>query len=787
MLLLSEALLATNRLEEARLALEKIPALTNSPELDWERHFLLGRVGLAGTNAEVALASLTNAVAVAEAAKQPMRLAQALNLEAEVYRKLNQLEKAVASYQKITAAEIIPVDQRRLALLKAVELLSAQNQLTNAISRIETYLEANPKEPSADLLRVKAGELWVTEFQARAKNGPVDRAATTNMLQAARVHFQQVITHHTNSPHLGKAYLNLGWSLWEEGQQLDSAERIRESQDAFEKAIERLTRSDEQAMARYKLGDALFYQGQFAAAATNYAFVVEHYGDLPQARSGLFDRAYRQLVLTSVELGQLEQAAKYLAELRQQFPNTSRTEEALFVYGRGLVTAGRPGDARAVFEDFLKTYGQSGLVPEVRFAMARTFASEGSWGQAISAHESWLTNYTNHVLLPQVEFDRALAYHLSGQGTNALQLFTNFVVQFPKNPLAPVAQNWVADFYAEQERWPVAEQHYQKVFENTNWVTSPVAYHSRKMAAQMAFLRQGYGDARAYLTNLINDPKCPPDLRPEAWFILGDVVMEQPITGNTNKLFNYIEAANVYDQIIKQFPSNRLAILAWGKKGDCHLQLASQYPESFKHATNAYQTVLRLKQADTPASVINQAEVGLGKVYESMAEGKANGEREALLRESLQHYLNVVYSADPDPAFLKIAGASAGRVAETLGDRAAALELYRRLLKDLPALRTTWESRIQSLEQTLAAAASAAIPGLWGPLQFSLHGAPVSSTFHALHLEARVQSQRFTGRSTPLPQPQSHQPKKDPSNSSVHEDSVQFNPQATARERKTVF
>ena len=122
--------------------------------------------------------------------------------------------------------------------------------------------------------------------------------------------------------------------------------------------------------------------------------------------------------------------------------------------------------------------------------------------------------------------------------------------------------------------------------------------------------------------------------------------------------------------------------------------------------------MLRLKQADTPASVINQAEVGLGKVYESMAEGKANGEREALLRESLQHYLNVVYSPDPDPAFLKIAGGSAGRVAETLGDRAAALELYRRLLKDLPALRTTWESRIQSLEQTLAAAASAAIPGL---------------------------------------------------------------------------
>lgn len=702
-LLLAEAYLATNRLDDARSALEKIPALPESPDLDWERYFLLGRAGLASTNAEMALPPLTNAIAIAQKAQRPMRLEQALNLEAEVYRKLNQPAQAVASYQKISSGEIIPQDQRRLALLKAVEILSAENQLTNAIGRIEAYLAANPQEPSADLLRVKAGELWVAEFQNRNKNGGLDRTTVTNMLGAARGHFQQVITQFTNSPHLGKAYLNLGWSLWEEAQALSSTNRMQESQTAFENAIEKLTRS-EQAMARYKLGDTLFALKQFPAAATNYAFVIENYADLPQARSGLFDRAYRQLVLTFIELNNLDEAAKYLAELRQAFPNSSRTEEALFVYGRGLAAAGRHGAAREMFEDFTGTYPQSSVVPEVRFAIAKSFATEGKWDEAIGVHQDWLGAYTNHFLLPQVHFDRALLHHLAGNTTNAFNLFTNFVTQFSTNPLAPVAQNWVADFFAEQERWAVAEQNYQRVFQNTNWAGTPVAYHARKMAAQMAFLRQGYSDARSYLTNLINDPNCPPDLKPEAWFILGDVIIEQPITGSTNKLFNYMEASNVYDQITKQYPSNRLAILAWGKRGDCHLQLASQFPESYGHATNSYLMVLQLKKPDTPVAVLNQAEVGLGKVYESMAENRKGGEREALLKQSLRHYLNVVYSDAPDPAFLKIAGSSAGRVAETLGEREAALELYRRLLKDLPALKTTWDSRIAALEKTLAAA-----------------------------------------------------------------------------------
>lgn len=706
LLLLAEALLSTNRLDDARAALERIPPLPDVPELDWERHFLLGRVGLAGADPALALPPLTNAVAVARSAARPMRLAQSLNLEAEVYRKLNQPALAVAAYERLTSAELIPIDQRRLALLKAVELLSAQNQLPEAIARIEAYLEANNQEPSADLLRVKAGELWLARFQALNRATPPDRASVTNLLHQARGHFQQVINQFTNSPHIGKAYLNLGWSHWEEGRALNSSAAIQQSQLAFENAINRLSRSDEQAMARFKLGDALFHQGQFAAAATNYLSVIENYGDLPQARGGLFDRAYQQLVHTHSELGDLDRAAHFLAELRKAFPNNSRTEDALFTHGRALARHGHPSAAREVFADFMKTYPESPLLPEVRFAHAKTYASEGSWKEAIAAKEEWLNLHTNHYLLPQAHFDRALLHHHSGNSTNAFQLFTNFVAAFATTPLAPVAQNWVADFYYEQERWPVAEQNYQRIFQNTNWAGSPLVYHARMMAARSAFFRQGYGDARGYLTNLINDPSCPPDLRPEAWFMLGDVAMEQPITGSTNKVFNYLEAAHIYEQITRQFPSNRIAILAWGKKGDCHLQLASHYPESFGRATNAYLAVLQSSRPGTPPAVINQAETGLGKVYESMAETRQGAERQALLKLSLRHYLNVVYHEDADPAYLRIAGSSAGRLAEALGERDAALELYKRLLKQMPAMETTWRNRITALEKNLASASS---------------------------------------------------------------------------------
>jgi TolA-binding protein len=713
-LLAADAFITLNKIEEAKGVLGRLSPSEAQPEFFWEKEYLLARSELAATAPEAALPHLTNALAAAGAAKKPLLEAQTRNLEADVYRKLNRNADALATYEKIGSIESLPVDQKRLALLKSVELLSTTGSTSNALVRIETYLGAHTNEPAADLLNIKAGELWIDQFRQTPPEF-VRQSAASNALAQARSHLKAVLTQYTNSTYLGRALLNLGWALWEEGNAFDRPARIQESESAFQNAAEKLTRSDDQALAFYKMGDAQLVLKRPESARTNYLLVVRNYTDIPQVRNALLDKAYRQLVRASLELKDFSAASTYLSDFRKDFPNNPLTEEALFHFGKALAADGQTAAARAAFEDFLRSYPSSVLAAEVRFAETRTYAAEGDLETALRKNEQWLATYTNHVLRPLVEFRRASLLDKAGLRTNALVLFTNFVNRFPTSSLAPAAQTWVGDYYYDQEQWRIAEQNYQRVFENTNWFGSPLTYQARLMAAKTAFRRQGYNDARAYLTNLINylslDTNAPADLAAEAYFVLGDVFLEEPIAASTNAVQNFIEAARVFDRIATQYPSNKLAVLALGKKGDCHLQLAAlpAYADSYREATNAYTAVLNSRFPDMPIAARNQAEVGLGVAFKNMAEGKSAPERERLQLLALDHFLNVVHSTDaqdpdarPDPYYLKVAGLEAGRLAEVMGKNEAALRLYRRLMNEAPSLKNFWETRINSLQQRVA-------------------------------------------------------------------------------------
>ena len=642
-------------------------------------------------------------------AQKPRLQAQSWTLEAELYRKIGEPKSAVAAYEKIASSDLLPIDQRRLAVLKSVELLSGTGDLASAIGRIESYLSGATNEPAADLLKVKAGELWIE--QARVLGGRVRTNSSaadtiTKALATARAHFNGVITQFTNSTHLGRAWLNLGWSLWEEGVLLEERARVQESEAAFKTASEKLTRSDEQAMAIFKSADAQLYLQKPQASISNYVRVLNEFADLPQVKNAVFDKTYAQLIRAYVEIDDIPTAEKYLAQLRSAFPNNPVTEEAMFTFGNALISKGNAQKARSLFQEFLKEYSFSKLSGDVMFADARTHGTEGDYAIALKKHEQWLQVYTNHPVRAEVEFQRGVVLDRLGQATNALAVFSDFVTRYPTHRFAPAAQTWVADYFHGQELWPRAEQNYQRVFQNTNWTGLPLAYYSRMMAARTAFQRGGYNDARSYLTNLVNDAKCPPDLKSEAWFALGDIFLEEPITGSTNALYNFTQAAAVFDRIVAQYPTNEIAVLALAKKGDCYFQIASHtnYFDSYVTASNAYSAVLK---SETPISMKtrNHAEFGLGRVLERLSDGKSETEGRKLRKAALNHFLNIVYTESndgqkADPFYLKLAGREAGRLAEELGETEAAIELYKRLSNEIPASKTLWESRITLLQNS---------------------------------------------------------------------------------------
>ena len=97
------------------------------------------------------------------------------------------------------------------------------------------------------------------------------------------------------------------------------------------------------------------------------------------------------------------------------------------------------------------------LFPEVKLALAHSYDRERNWPAAIQIYEQWVVAHTNHYALPHAQYYRALALDEAGNKLRAYEVFTNFTTRFPTNSLAPLAENWVADYYYNQSEFEQAE------------------------------------------------------------------------------------------------------------------------------------------------------------------------------------------------------------------------------------------------------------------------------------------------------------------------------------------
>ncbi len=198
------------------------------------------------------------------------------------------------------------------------------------------------------------------------------------------------------------------------------------------------------------------------------------------------------------------------------------------------------------------------------------------------------------------------------------------------------------------------------------------------------------------------------DLRLEALFLYGDSLMSVVDPADTNKLANCEEAARAFGRICEEYPTNSLAVRAWGRRADCYLQwaLARQQYDSLTNALNAYQRVVDSPQADV--ALRSQAKVGLAVALGKWAQQKTSKERTALLEQALNHCLDVVYGKilrddeRLDSAWAKEAGMKAFDLAEELQAWSQAVLLYQRLTNSVwPHLPASLEKRALKARENL--------------------------------------------------------------------------------------
>ncbi|MDB6124017.1 MAG: Tetratricopeptide domain protein [Pedosphaera sp.] len=706
-LLLGQAELALKDYHGAEQTVQELAKLQLQPDLEWRRQHLLCRVKLEAGHPEEAMQNSTNLVVAGKMEQQ----AQGVIFQAQILERLNRLPEAVGVYETNLVAKEWPVDLRRQALFKVVDLTLKQGNTDLAAQKLEDFLTKYPTEKTSDLAVLTLGEIQLRQYYKLLENNsklenPLTLATATNLLQRAEGRFNALITTYTNSEYVGKAQLNLGWCLWSEG-------KIPESQAAFSNAVMKLPLGEDQAVARFKLGDIQFQQKDYAGAVTNYNLVVSQYGAFASVKENLLEQALYQTVRAGLEQTNPAVATNAMSQILKSFPNSLLADPSMLLVGQGLNFQESSAKAREVFSGLLARSPESPLLPEVKLAIARTYEKEGNWPAAITNYDIWVMSYASSPTMPQAEFSRAWANFRAGRETNAFSLFTNFVVKFQANGLAPKAQYWIGDFHWQHEDFQNAERSYQEVFQK--WPTATnLTYRAIMMAGRAAVGRGAPGEAiDFYFTKLTGDSNCPPNLAAEALYAYGDA--EISLASSKSSLTNIMEAIGIFEKITNRYPTNVLAPLALARMGDCWLQLAAKDPTQYESVTNAYVRATNVYQRviDSPLADIatrSMAEVGLGKVLEKMAGlAKTSDEQKQLFRDALDRYSNVFYyeknlrdGEKQDSFWLKEAGLNAGRLAEELGQGEQAVNVYTRLGNEIPPLKQALVKRIEKARENVA-------------------------------------------------------------------------------------
>lgn len=710
-MLLAEAQFRLRQFGPAAATLNSIPDEHLLPEVRWERQYLLGRLLLAEGRSTEALAATTNLLSLAIATGNRVSLADSYFIQAGILRQLGRWEEAASAYTN-NLADTAPPDHQRLSLLNLIELQLAQDRTTEAAAMLDNFLVRHPEDAAAGVVVLTRGELELKRYLLSATGAPGLVPAepppapaeggtppVPGLLASALAKFEALLATNVTGPLRGKALLNKGWALWLEG-------RVPESASAFAGALTTLPFSEDQAVARFKLADAAFALKDYTNAIAHYRALTNDFASLPAVRSGLFEHGLFQTLRACVALGDERGATQTLRALLEMFPQSPRAARGLFLAGQELLAHARPHQGREHFEEFVRRFPNSPLRPEVELATARTYVEERKWPAALAAYSAWRERYPTNALRARAAFDYAHTLALAGQKTNALMQMTNFVLEFQSDgQLAPLAQFWVAEYQLGLGLHREAIGSFQKILENTNWPISTLTYQARFMAGLSAFAAQLWKDAageKGHFTILISDDNCPPDIAAQAWFALGDTLLNWD-TPQTRPIDKYREAKEAFSRIPVRYTNSPIVPAAWGKVGDCHLQMASQDPKQYAEATNAYLRVIT--NATAEIGVRSQAEFGLARALELYGATLSPAEFAGFQKAAFDHYYNLLIGENlrdgefTDPFWVEKAGTEAARIAESQKQWALAISIYQRMQKVLDPLRPRLEERIRRVQE----------------------------------------------------------------------------------------
>lgn len=709
-LLLGEALHKLGRHTEAAGTLNELATRELSREIDWERQYWLTMVERAGNQIEAALARTTNLVSIATATASASLLARSNRVLGDLLEARDP-DLAAQAFERIARATDAPKEAARQAVLKIVEIRLAQKRLEDAARELDDYVGRNPQDPDQDRMRASLGEIHLQRFRSlrSASNNVAGGGASLNLLAQARAQFEAVIQQHTNSPLVGKALLNLGWSHWEETQMGGGNARLAAAQRAFTGAAARLPKGVEQAAARFKWADCQFRQGGMTNALQLYRRILTDYADVPAVKEDLLDDVLHQILRACLELNDATGARSALDAMMKEHARSEIADGSLLLYGGAMLRTGRLSEAREAFALHRKNYPESPSRAEAVLGLARAFDLEGNPASAIPEYERWIETFTNDVARSAgVALSLVFAYDRIGNETNALLWQTNVVTRFPSALEAAIAQSWLGELHYGKGNWESAALSYKnsRLIQNTNLPPNhPLKLRARLMTARATLKLQTHQQALELINPLIDDLKLATNsLLGEAYIVRGEIEKDRP----SADFSNFQSAITAFGLVSEDHP---LKPLARRQAGDCYLQLGSRNPELYALAASEYSAVTNSPTASVTERSVAEYSLALTLEQQAGVPGKSEQDRQSLRTRALEHYVNLVLGKglrleeESEAGWVAKAAERGATLAESLGLTTQALRLYESMaaLFTEPTLAEPLKMRMDALKKKLAA------------------------------------------------------------------------------------
>ncbi len=459
-----------------------------------------------------------------------------------------------------------------------------------------------------------------------------------------------------------------------------------EAASSFEKAYALHPGLMERQQALFKVADSYFQSRQFARAREEYLLMTKVFPG-----SDLIPLALFQAAECLARQRKVEEAISEFRAIEDAFPASQYAEQSAMRIGGLNEEISEWERAITAYNRLMQGYPGGPMYADALHRRGLIRYRLGLFQEALADFERVVEKFPQAASAEQAFYMRGWCLYLLGENEAALTVSDAFIQRFPHSTWTPDVLFWLASYHYNQGLFVEAERRFLEVTDaHPDGALGDISLY---WAGRAAMEQEEYLKAIDHFNRLAKEYPNSAKM-PEVRFAQGDTL---------SQLGEFSGAILAFEEVIRRYPDRRLAVLAWGRKGDCHFTLGNEDPARYDEAMVAYQAVLDSPTASNGAKL--QAEYKIGRCHEKTGDAA----------EALARYLQVVYeyvhnrdARGPEATiWFTRAAFTAASMREAEGDRASAINLLERVVEaNVPAAPDA-ERRIQKIRGDLGAVPAA--------------------------------------------------------------------------------